>query len=75
MDHDWEELPLTMNQFSSFNIKDTDTEYQFEISLCFIHEHNIYSIKKCRNCGIEVYNNEEPKISCDEQQVKMIMES
>ena len=38
MDHDWEGLPLIIDNLSEF-------EYD-----------NILSLKRCRNCGLEIVN-------------------
>ena len=75
MDHDWEELPLIIDELSEFEIKDGDAEYQLRVKLHCVFDHSISSLKRCRNCGLEIFNNADPIITCDEQQVKIIMES
>lgn len=69
--HDWEDKTFQPNIKHIVDFQDIS----IEMDLNFILASNIYSIRICKQCGVESLNQEIPDKSCELIQVESIMNS
>lgn len=73
-EHDWEDLPLSEQEPLDVDAEDGDgNQVHVHVDLKFIFR--VKSRRRCRRCGSESIDGEEPKDSCDQALARSVMES
>lgn len=74
MEHEWEDRPLYETRSSEVETETSGGEkVTVEMDVNFVLD--VKSLRRCRRCGQESVDGQDPKDTCDEALARQVMES